>query len=114
MIVLVANFSGCEMLGSKYGYSVSFYYSQPFLYSSCNKSEMKMMKVTLLSHLNLSCIGKTATHAFVMCQLYTHDGQCHGLHGFVVPIRDPKTMLPFPGVTIFDMGEKIGKYVRMT
>ncbi|CAL8109772.1 unnamed protein product [Orchesella dallaii] len=53
-------------------------------------------------------MGKTATHAFVMAQLYTPDGDCHGLHGFVIPIRDPRTMLTYPGVTIFDMGEKIG------
>ncbi|ODM89450.1 Peroxisomal acyl-coenzyme A oxidase 3, partial [Orchesella cincta] len=53
-------------------------------------------------------MGKTATQAFVMAQLYTPDGECHGLHGFVIPIRNPSTMLTYPGVTIFDMGEKIG------
>lgn len=31
----------------------------------------------------------------------------HGLHVFIVPIRDLKTHLAFPGVTVGDMGEKI-------
>jgi acyl-CoA oxidase len=53
-------------------------------------------------------LGKTATHAYIMAQLYTPDGECHGLHGFVVPIRDMKTLQTFPGVTILDMGTKLG------
>ena len=52
--------------------------------------------------------GKTATHALVFAQLYTPDEQCHGLHTFFVPIRNPHTFLPYPGVTIMDMGHKIG------
>lgn len=32
-------------------------------------------------------LGKTATHAVVFAQLYTHDNVCHGLHSFVVPVR---------------------------
>lgn len=35
-------------------------------------------------------------------------GENHGIHGFLVPIRDHKTMLPCPGVTIYDMGSKMG------
>ncbi|XP_064089868.1 peroxisomal acyl-coenzyme A oxidase 3-like [Macrobrachium nipponense] len=53
-------------------------------------------------------LGKTATHALVFAQLYTPDGVCHGLHTFFVPIRDPRTFLPYPGVTIVDMGHKLG------
>ncbi|XP_021963097.1 peroxisomal acyl-coenzyme A oxidase 3 [Folsomia candida] len=52
-------------------------------------------------------LGKTANYAYILAQLYTPDGECHGLHGFVVPIRD-KQMNPLPGVTIGDMGAKIG------
>ncbi|XP_066973372.1 peroxisomal acyl-coenzyme A oxidase 3-like isoform X1 [Macrobrachium rosenbergii] len=53
-------------------------------------------------------LGKTATHALVFAQLYTPDGVCHGLHIFFVPIRDPRTFMPYPGVTIVDMGHKLG------
>jgi len=53
-------------------------------------------------------LAKTATHGTVFAQLYTPDNHCHGLHCFVVPLRDPKTMLTYPGVTIGDMGAKIG------
>lgn len=53
-------------------------------------------------------LGKTATHAVVYAQLYTPDGQCHGLNAFVVPIRDTETFIVFPGVVVGDLGEKIG------
>lgn len=53
-------------------------------------------------------MGETATHAVVFAQLKTPDGIVHGLHSFLVPIRDTKTLLPFNGVKIGDMGPKIG------
>jgi acyl-CoA oxidase len=54
-------------------------------------------------------IGNAAAHgriAAVFAQLYTQ-GQCQGVHCFLVPIRDENGR-PMPGVTIGDCGEKAG------
>ncbi|CAH2086048.1 unnamed protein product [Euphydryas editha] len=53
-------------------------------------------------------LGKTCTHTLLFAQLITPDGTNHGLHGFVVPIRDPNTLETYPGLIVGDMGEKIG------
>lgn len=53
-------------------------------------------------------LGKTCTHAIVYAQLYTPDGLNHGLNAFLVPIRDPNTLMCYPGVKAGDLGEKIG------
>ncbi|KAI1305845.1 Peroxisomal acyl-coenzyme A oxidase 3 [Halotydeus destructor] len=53
-------------------------------------------------------LGQTATHSVVFAQLYTPDGICHGLHSFLIPVRDPRTLQPYPNVTVGDMGGKVG------
>ena len=45
--------------------------------------------------------------AVVFAQLMI-GGMNQGIHGFLVQIRDHRTMLPLPGVTIQDMGHKMG------
>ncbi|XP_069056300.1 peroxisomal acyl-coenzyme A oxidase 1 isoform X3 [Pleurodeles waltl] len=52
-------------------------------------------------------LGKTSNHAIVLAQLYTQ-GQCKGLHAFIVPIRHIGTHQPLPGVTVGDIGPKFG------
>jgi len=34
----------------------------------------------------------------VFAQLITPDGKCHGLHNFLVPVRDPVSHTPYPGI----------------
>ncbi|KAE8576962.1 hypothetical protein XENTR_v10004383 [Xenopus tropicalis] len=52
-------------------------------------------------------LGKTSNHAVVLAQLYTQ-GECRGLHAFIVPIRHMGTHEPLPGVVVGDIGPKFG------
>nr|XP_022912535.1 peroxisomal acyl-coenzyme A oxidase 3-like [Onthophagus taurus] len=53
-------------------------------------------------------LGQVATHGTVFAQLITPDGVSQGLHCFIVPLRNPRSLEPYPGITIGDMGEKAG------
>ena len=52
-------------------------------------------------------LAETATMSVIWAQLVI-DGKKYGPHPFIVPIRDPKTHIPFKGVTIGDCGPKNG------
>lgn len=54
-----------------------------------------------------SAAGETATHTVVFAQLII-DGDNKGLQSFFVPLRDPQTHAPLPGVRIGDCGTKMG------
>ncbi|CAG9529468.1 unnamed protein product, partial [Cercopithifilaria johnstoni] len=53
-------------------------------------------------------LGMNATHAIIFAQLYTNH-TCYGLHAFCIQIRDSKKT-PLEGITIGDMGEKVGAW----
>lgn len=53
-------------------------------------------------------LGEMATHGLLFAQLITPDGVNHGIHTFFVPIRDQVTHTVFPGITVGDMGPKMG------
>lgn len=52
-------------------------------------------------------LGHTVNFAVVLAQLYTKS-KCHGLHPFIVQLRDIETHKPMKGVTIGDIGVKVG------
>ncbi|XP_015587511.1 probable peroxisomal acyl-coenzyme A oxidase 1 [Cephus cinctus] len=52
-------------------------------------------------------LGHTANYAVVVAQLYTN-GECKGIHPFIVQLRDENTHEPLPGIQIGEIGTKLG------
>ncbi|CAI9775566.1 unnamed protein product [Fraxinus pennsylvanica] len=52
-------------------------------------------------------LGKVSTHAVVYARLIT-DGKDHGVHGFIVQLRNLEDHTPLPGITVGDIGTKFG------
>ncbi|BEI88314.1 uncharacterized protein CcaverHIS019_0110320 [Cutaneotrichosporon cavernicola] len=52
--------------------------------------------------------ASSATHAAVFARLII-DGKDHGVQTFVTQLRDPKTFRTMPGITIGDIGKKMGR-----
>lgn len=52
-------------------------------------------------------LAHTANYCIVMAQLYTN-GQCHGIHPFIVQLRDEETHVPLPGIKVGEIGAKLG------
>lgn len=49
-----------------------------------------------LTNIFILTVGHTANYAVVVAQLYTK-GQCHGVHPFIVQLRDEETWAPMKG-----------------
>ncbi|KAG0224028.1 hypothetical protein BGW41_005269 [Actinomortierella wolfii] len=61
----------------------------------------------------IGAAAMTAVNAIVWAQLYvpnpsTSEYEHHGIHAFLVHLRDPKTFETLPGITIRDCGSKSG------
>ncbi|XP_073958416.1 acyl-coenzyme A oxidase 1-like [Choristoneura fumiferana] len=52
-------------------------------------------------------LAHTANYCIVVAQLYTN-GKCHGIHPFIVQLRDEETHMPLPGIKIGEIGAKLG------
>ncbi|MEJ1276738.1 acyl-Coenzyme A oxidase 2 branched chain [Cricetulus griseus] len=55
----------------------------------------------------LGHVGRSVTHAIVLAQLIC-SGVQHGMHAFIVPIRSLEDHTPLPGITVGDIGPKMG------
>jgi len=52
--------------------------------------------------------ASTATHCACFAQMWVL-GKCYGTKTFIVPLRDPRTFQTLPGITIGDIGKKMGR-----
>ncbi|XP_008258697.1 peroxisomal acyl-coenzyme A oxidase 2 isoform X1 [Oryctolagus cuniculus] len=52
-------------------------------------------------------LGRSATHALILAQLIC-SGARRGMHAFIVPVRSLQDHTPLPGITIGDIGPKMG------
>jgi acyl-CoA oxidase len=52
-------------------------------------------------------LGHTVNYALIMAQLFTNN-TCHGVHAFLVQLRDEDTHMPLPGIKIGEIGTKLG------
>ncbi|XP_050343192.1 probable peroxisomal acyl-coenzyme A oxidase 1 [Nymphalis io] len=52
-------------------------------------------------------LAHTANYCIVMAQLYTK-GKCHGIHPFIVQLRDEENHMPLPGIKVGEIGAKLG------
>lgn len=60
----------------------------------------------------IGTLGRTANYAVVMAQLMI-DGHSYGPHPFICQIRDLKTHQPLEGVSVGDIGPKMGYKYEM-
>ncbi|XP_053611166.1 probable peroxisomal acyl-coenzyme A oxidase 1 isoform X1 [Plodia interpunctella] len=52
-------------------------------------------------------LGHTVNHCIVVAQLYIK-GECYGVHPFIVQLRDMETHQPLPGISLGEIGPKLG------
>uniref|UniRef100_A0A2M4BG86 Acyl-coenzyme A oxidase n=1 Tax=Anopheles marajoara TaxID=58244 RepID=A0A2M4BG86_9DIPT len=52
-------------------------------------------------------LAHTANYCVVMAQLFSK-GKCHGIQPFIVQLRDEETHMPLKGITIGEIGNKLG------
>jgi len=52
-------------------------------------------------------LGRTSTHCVLFARLFI-EGQDFGPHGFIVQLRSLEDHLPLPGITLGDIGPKMG------